>query len=937
MTRLYPTRKWLWFLPAGFLLLAAVFLALLPGLVSSAAHRATIEALASSLTGQKVHIGGNLSLALFPEPQLIAERITLGGPDQETITAQSLTLDIALTALLRGRLSATSLTLQSPVIGFPWPLPGGAAAIAPPPWLASLHAQIQNGDISLGAVRFTGVNADIFTGPGGAASISGTGTLQGQPVTVSLSLSDPNATGAAPVSIDAAAGPASMHLSGTFNAASALAGTISVNTTAIDGLGAFGQPASATATINADPRQIALTGLQIYQGDARLNGAATLALSKPVLSLTLTGANLALPGLDVLAPWTAPAIPVHFTLDADNATLAGTAIPHFATRAELSPEGADISALTATLPGNSILSLAGTADPAGHVSGHIGLDSQDFPALLNAFGATITAPDAWRQASLTAHLGGSLAALDFQHIAGTLGPGGLTGTALLDRTATPIRLGGALHFDTLDLTPFASAPAAMPGAAFAADFEITADRAVFHGVKLDRLLIDASLGQQLTVRRLSAALDKGFAAASFTIDGSGIISAARALLSLPSAAPATALIPASYQPPPAVLATPLAIGLTAAGPPGALRTSATVTLGNFTLTAAPVLDLPHLTATGAVTLRHPSAIAALKLFGLNAGLPWPGAGSISLRADMALSPTQIALPDFVLSLGDLTATGTFMLTNLQHVEADIQAGTLALPPVPADLTPLWSGLDGADGKITFAADQLLFAGAPILGATAGAITLNPHSDDLDITGAKLAGGTLTAHLTATTAPATPPSLQANLALTSADASQLSLPLSFPLTLPTGTIAVQAKLTAAGYSPKTWQATLAGPASLAGKSGTATGFDLAALTAALNAPLRQPALKTAALAGTSNFDTISIAGNFDHGIYTIRNASLQSPAGTATATGEVDLPDQGISLNLALLPQLPSPPIIGLALNGPWQKPTKTPALTAALDWTAAGK
>ncbi len=937
MTETSVTRRWLWLIPAGFVVLVIAFIAALPGLVASTTHRAAIEALASSLTGRQVHIGGNLSLDLFPEPQLVAGQITIGGPHNETITAQSLTLDLSLTALLRGQLSASTLTLQSPVIGFPWPLPGGAAAIAPPRWLASLHAQISNGDISVGAVRFTGVNADIFTGADGAASVSGSGTLQDQPVSVSLSLAGLDAAGAAPVSIDAADGPASMHLSGTFNAASALAGTISFSTIAVPALGAYGQPATATATINADPQQIALTQLQVFQANARLAGTATLALGHPALSLTLTGSDLTLPGLDTLAPWTAPAIPIHLTLDADDATLAGAPIGHLAARAELSAAGADITALDATLPGNSVLSLSGTADPAGQVAGHIGLNSHDFPALLSALGTNITAPDAWRQASLAAHLAGSLTSLDFQRITGTLGSGAVTGTALLDRGQSPVRLGGALHFDTLDLTPFASPTLQMPGAALAADFEITADRASFNDVKLNRLLIDASLGDQLIVRRLFASLDHGILAASFTIGGDGDISAARALLSLPSAAPAAALIPVGYQPPPALLAHPLAIGIAAAGPPGALATSATISLGQFDVTAAPVLDLAHLTASGAFTLRHPSAIAAMKLFGVNAGLPWPGAGSLSLRADMLLSPTQIGLPDFVLSFGDLTATGKLMFTGPRHVDADIQAGTLALPPPPADLGQAWAALDGADGQITLSANQILFAGAPILGAATGKITLQPHVDDLSIAAASLAGGSLTADLNATTAPATPPSLQANATLTNADAASFALPAAFPLSLATGTIALHAKLTAAGYNPQTWVATLAGQANLAAKSGSATGFDLAALATALNAVNRTTPLQAATLGGTTPFDTLSVAGAFDHGIYTISNASLQSQNGTANATGSIDVPDQGIAINLALHPNVPNPPNIGLALNGTWTNPTKTPALHEALAWTSTGE
>jgi hypothetical protein len=929
----------LWLIPLAVLILFGILIAALPSLVASTTNRATIEALASSLTGRSVHIGGSLSLNLVPEPQLIAERITIGGPDHEIITAQSLTLDIALTALLRGRLSASNLSLQSPDIALPWPLPGGAAAIAPPPWLTTLHAQIAGGRISVGALRFTGVDADIYTGAGGSLSIAGTGILRGQPIGVSLSVAGLDAAGSAPVTMDAQAGPASMHLAGTFNAASALSGTISVNTAPIDSLGAIGQAASANAAIDADPEQIDLTKIQAFQGDARLAGTATLALGNPILSLNLTGTSLNLPGLGDVAAWTAPAIPIYLSLSASESTLAGEPVPHLAMRAELSAAGADISALSATLPGNSSLSLSGTADPAGHIAGDIGIDSDDFSSLLAAFGAPVAAPDAWRQTSLTAKLGGTLQAMQFRRISGTLGPGYVTGTVLLDRRNAPARLAGALHFNTLDLTEFDTAAGWLPGIAQKpdtpdADFEITADRATYQRVTMSHLLIDAELGRQLVVRRLSAALYGGFLAASFTIAPTGDVSAARAVMSLPSAAPLAAFLPAADQPPAKVMAPRLAAAVEAAGPPTALATSASLTLGDFSLTASPVLDLAGGTAKGPVTLRHPSAIAAVSLFGLNAGIAWPGAGSLSMRADMTLSRTQFALPDFVVSFGDLTADGTISVTADHQINGDIAAATLALPPPPAGLTPFWTALSGASGKILVSANRVLVAGTPLLGQTSGSIALQPNSDNFSITHAQFAGGTLAADMTATTAPATPPSLEGKVSLTAADPSQIALPFAFPLTIPTGTISLQANLTAAGYSPPAWAATLAGTASLAAKSGTLAGFSLQGAGDALTAIPRDPALTSACLSGASRFDTLSVAGNFDHGIYSLTAASLQSPAGSVTATGSIDVPDQDLSLNLSLLPNVPAPPPIGLALDGPWAKPQKTTATRDALAWTA---
>jgi uncharacterized protein involved in outer membrane biogenesis len=928
-------KHFLWLIPAGIILAFLIFLGLLPSLISSTAHRATIEALAYQLTGRPVTINGNLSLNLFPEPQLIAENISIGGPDNETITAESLTLDIAVTALLRGHLSAKTLSLQSPRIKFPWPLPGGAAAIAPPNWLTTLHAQITNGTISVGALTFQSVNADIFTGANGALSVSGTGAIHTIPVTVSLALAGLDAAGSAPVSIDAAAGPASLHLSGTFNAASALAGTITFTSAPLTALGQPNQSIEATAMVQADPEQIALTKILATQGNASLSGTATLALQNPILSLTFSGANLVLPGLDDLAAASATAIPIYLDLSAASASLAGLPVPHLSTRAEFSANGANISALNATLPGNTALSLTGTLNPAGQISGHLGLNTNDFSALLAAAGTVkISAPDSWRQTNLATRISGTLTQMQFQRLSGTIGPGYMTGNLILDRSQPTPRLAGALHFDTFDLTPFTAA-LPVPGNTIDADLEITADRALYQNIHFTRLLIDADFGQTLTIRRFTASLYNGLAAGSFATLPNGDISNARAAVSLPSAAPLTTLIPADLQPPAAIMAAPLAAGLLAAGPPAALRTSATLTLGDFAATAAPTVNLQSGTATGPLTLRHPSAIAALKLFGLNADLAWPGAGSLSLRAGLTITPTQTGLQNFALSFGDLTATGRLLTTSPKTgIDADITADTLALPPWPTDATPLWSALTGQSGKILLTANRVLVDGTGILGPAAASLALQPNADTLTITKAALGGGNLSATLNATTAPATPPSLAVKFTLTNADAAQLAPSLAFPLTLPTGTIALSGTITAAGYGPQTWEATLAGPVNLSAKSGTLTGFNLPALIPAFATIPREPALRAAALTGASPFDTLSVAGQFDHGLYTIADSSLQSPSGAVTATGSIDLPDEDIFLTLDLHPAVPNPPAMSLTLDGPWAAPQKIPTLREALAWTA---
>ena len=278
-------RHLLWAIPLALVLaLLAVVLAL-PRFVASNAHRAAIEALASSLTGRRVHVGGSLSLALLPAPELIAGDVTIGGPANEVITARSLTLDIAVPALLRGRLAARSLTLQSPTIILPWPLPGGAAAIVPPPWLAALHAQVSDAVIGVGRLRFTGVNADIFTAGNGALTLSGSGVTAGAAVTLSLGLAPPDARNEAALTIEGGTvdGRLTSHFSGVLHGSSAISGALRASVT----LPGQTAPVAGTATLAADAGQVTARDIRLTQGDATLAGTVTLDLATPTLRLDL--------------------------------------------------------------------------------------------------------------------------------------------------------------------------------------------------------------------------------------------------------------------------------------------------------------------------------------------------------------------------------------------------------------------------------------------------------------------------------------------------------------------------------------------------------------------------------------------------------------------------------------------------------------------------
>ena len=945
-----------WVAAPALMAVLAIFLLALPKFIGSGYHRAGIEALASTLTGRSVRISGRLSLKLLPHPQFVAGGVTIAGPDHEIITAASLTMDIAPLPLLRGRILARSISLQSPHIALPWPVPGGAAAIAPGRWLASLHAQISHGVVSLGGLTFTRVYADIFTAAGGAFSVSGNAELNGAPLTLSMAFGALSAAGSTPVTLDirTSQNPKLLaHLSGTYTSTGAVSGRISF----IAGMpGAHGPgpspPAGGSVVMTADPDQVAFTGLDIRRGDMRLSGSATLSFTPLAVNLLLAGQHLILP-LGYGTPQTLASIfgrlPVHLALDATDSTItagaARLAVPRLRALAGFTAAGTDLTLLDLRLDSDSTLSLSGRVDPAGRLRGRAIFDTSQLAGLLAHLGAHAVLPPAWQAATLTADLDGGTDQPRFDNLVASLGPDHASGTAVLAR---PNVLLGALHFNTLDLTTLAAMlrnpPNIFTRRALSADFELTADRASLNNLHLARLLLDAKLGNHLVVRRLTASLDGGVAAASFTLSpdtpaqpdnaaprnaAATVISSARAILALPSAEPAAALLPPAWRLPGVWVKAPLALSLLAAGPVNALAAGAVLSLGKLSITAAPVIDFPGQSATGAFTLRYPSAIVAFQAFGLDAGLPWPGAGSISLRAEMLLSPARMGLPDFVLSAGDLTASGELLYNRGNGLSGSIDADTLALPPLRPDFAPPWHKLADLQGGIGITATRVLVGGAPFLGPAAAALSLRAGKLNLAFSRASLAGGDLQGKLAADLRD--PPAFSLNITAAGLHADALSLPFAFPLSLARGRIDGTAALTATGYGLDAWLATLAGGASFVVQDGTLRGVDLRAIGHALSGSggRRAGSLRTASLTGSTAFAQLGLAGSLRDGLYTLTSAGLQSRWGSAKASGSIDLPRHELNLNLALLPAVPDPPAIGLALSGSWTSPRRTLALRRA--------
>jgi len=170
--------------------------------------------------------------------------------------------------------------------------------------------------------------------------------------------------------------------------------------------------------------------------------------------------------------------------------------------------------------------------------------------------------------------------------------------------------------------------------------------------------------------------------------------------------------------------------------------------------------------------------------------------------------------------------------------------------------------------------------------------------------------------------------------TQLDAAALNLPVEFPFTLSNGTVTATADLTASGYEPGSWGATLSGDATLTVANGTITGFNLPGLVNALNAP-SHPHLREAVTAGSSKFATLALSASFANGNGTVTAARLTAPQGAATATGSIDMVDHDVALRLALQPNVTPPLAIGNTVLGSWHEAKQYPGLHAVQGWKPA--
>ncbi|MDE1906136.1 MAG: AsmA family protein [Rhodospirillales bacterium] len=930
----------------AFVLIIAAFLLALPAFVAAPKHRAAVEAFASRLTGRDVHINGALSLSYWPQPEITASGITITGPNKEVITAHALALDLALPPLLHGQIAVQTLDLDTPTISFPWPLPGGVSAVAPPPWLAALHAHINNGLIRFGAVDFTGVNADLFTSPGGSFSVSGTGQLTQHPVSLSVAIGKTASDNSAPLSIQGTAFGAEAILSGTLNTQSELHGALTLRLPT-------GMAGKMQIEANADG--ISTSSFSFNSSKITASGNAKLSFNPLTLKANVTGNDIDFSQLSYLQAAWLPNFSTQIQLNVANPLIFNKKFSAFRGIFSTGPHGSLVNDLSLGLPGGGSLTGNLAMTPDARLSGHISLSAPDLSAMTSAFG--LPPETAWATAHLQANLDGNRTSPELKSLSGTLGQDHVNGQINL----SPGHAAFKLAFDRLALTPLAAWFGQKPlDKNFVAEGELTAEHADAGQVKFTNLFVDAAFDGSLNIRRASANLYDGIAGGNVTLGDSFKVNSAHAFLDVPSASPLAALVPAYFKLPPGLLRAHLNLLVAAAGPPNALSTSAVAKLGDFTLTAAPVIDLTRPTLSGAVSLRHPNAIAAMKLLGFNEGcanmapvpgypfqrvgqkciansndpaLAFPGPGALSLDARFIAAPHNFGLSDFVLSAGLLNASGQ-LLESKGRIIGQIDAGTLVLPPVPPRLQ-IPNNLPFS-GVVTWKIGQLLYAGEHIFGPSVATLTMAPDNASLTLSSASFGKGSVSGSAYLSVSNNVPPALNIKVLAQNIDVNTLDFNKNYLFTVDHGQATASASLSAQGYSAKAMTATLSGNATFSIKNGSLSGISLPGIAAAMG-KANQLALTTAFKSGSTPFTTMSLAATIDKGNCSLSQAILLAPSGKILATGDIDLFDSTLALKLDASPALNPPVTLTTRLFGAWANPSRRLDLHDASHWAPAHK
>lgn len=1006
----------------GVLLLVLAGAALLlPSLIDWNRHRQEIADFLAMATGRAVVISGPVDFTMLPRPTLTVGDVTFSVPEGERTEVMAdirrVGLRIRPLPLLRGVVQIESLSLIEPRMRLEALADGGLRG---PIALASLGSTVQidrlsieDGSLTLrDAARDRQVVLDRIRGevdaggPDGPFNVAGGFFLNDLPMSIDVTTGRIGEGGALPVraTLDlpdgastlryagvVAGGPAPMaqgelrgegqRLAGLAEAVAAMTGRPTANWQ----VPALGQPYEIRGTLSVERSTVSLEGVDWRFGASR--GGGTLDVRRggrgmpPAVGLVLSVAQL---DLESLLPRSAgepsaggpPAtdfplldgIGLKLDVLADQVSWGGDAIRDVRLLASLADGRWDVAGLNATLPGNTVVAIAGDiraeqGRPRTDMSLEITADSlRDTLAWLGVDVSTVPL-ERLRQARLTGRVIGRVRDFQLVDAAGSLDTTSFTGAVSVAR---PDRLGIGLKLeaDRLNLDAYGIAPGTVDWVALSRAFDANADMRVgqltFGGVPMDGVAVSGTLsGGALTLRDLSAESVAGVKARiAGRIGGLAPLGASHLSLTAEGETLASLFRALDVAPPvPPERIGPMRLDGRIAGDAGRMALEAEAAFKGGTLQVGGAVADPGGTAALDLKIRGTFAETAdlVRLV-----LPdWrPGraqVGAFDVYGELSGTPRKLEIKAIQGTAGGTVVRGGAMLERggakpsldlaLQTDSVDLD---LLMPTLASRDGDAWS-LDwtrAVDLKLALDAETLSVAGQTLDDAV-----LSVRGGDgaliLERLDGRWRGGELSASGRLATGEATDAASDARSGLDGTIALRVA-GAAWPerdaatgrVDLSGGRVDLRLEGQGRGATPRSVASTLSGTLEFAAAGGAVTGIDLPALMKALETARGGRAARAALAAsiGRGRTGIAGLSGRFAIGEGVLRSDSLtvESAAGVMTASGWLDTGSRRLDLTILVDPARPeAAPQFKALLTGSMDNPDRAFDADALIAWADA--
>ncbi|GGG16395.1 hypothetical protein GCM10010964_00860 [Caldovatus sediminis] len=945
-----------------------------PRFVDWEAQRPRLAAMAAVRLGRAVAIEGDLRLALLPQPRIEASRVRVGtAGDDIDVAARTMRLRLDLGALLAGRIEPREIALVGAEIRLPWP-PATTLALRPPPWLLALDARIEEGRVRIGEAVLEDVAARLSAGGAlEAVEVEGRFAFRGMPTRFAAVLGRPGYDGVSTLDLTLGAAGATATARGALLPEGGFEGRVEAAGEDLAALlPAPRGPFRGSGRLIARAELIAADEIVLDLAGVPARGAAALRLlPRPRLDIALAASRLDLDAwiAALRAAVGRPAMPTSLDLSAEAASFRGVALRRLRGAATLEDERLTLTDVSALLPGETIVELAG-ASAARRLELALHFQGANLRQTLLAFGVPLGGTDPSRpgagEGRLRLVLEESQASI--ADLAATIDGARVSGAGVLRFAGPRPAIGAGLSFDRLALDGLVPEGLGWADLAAAlgrldANLRIAAEHVAWRGVAAERTTLDAALeGGRLVLRRLSghvAGADLTVSGAVAPEGGNGNAGPTLRLsdfsleATAANAAGIAALLPGDWPDRTRLAAQPLALRLSGGGPAEALALRGEAELGELRVEAAGTLNARAPRFAGTLALRHPGAPRFLaEGLGLG-GVEWLGEGSLSLVASgLVAAPSGVAAEYLDLTLAGLRGRWHQFALALDRaaprpkLTGRFLAERIVLPPLRWHGTePLGLALlDRLDAELAVEAALVEIPGAPALEAVeARAVRLAAGRLEVEGLRARLGGGTVQGALAVRGGAAEPPAVSAALRLEGATIAGplFGLPV---LDLTAGHAEGELRVNGRGHSPAALLATLEGELRLAVRNGVMVGFDLGALVAASAEEAPEAAEEAVRRAlgvsdgpggGATAFERLEVAARLLDGRAVLEQARLGGEGGTAaSASGAIDLARGALDLQIAARPAQAEAPDIGLRLSGNLADPRRLAETSAWARWRA---